>query len=119
MSNFIVPVVLIDDIEPIEGADFIELAKIGEYRSIIRKGMFAKDDKVVYIPEASILPDNLLQAMSLTGKLSGAAKNRVKAKKLKSVLSQGLILGAKPEWNVGDDVQEELGIFKFEQPIPE
>lgn len=119
MSNFIVPVVLIDAIEPIDGADFIELVKIGEYRTVIRKGLFKENDKVVYIPEASLVPDNIIESLGLTGKLSGSAKNRVKAIKLKSTLSQGLIMSAKDEWNVGDDVQEELGIFKWEPPIPE
>jgi len=119
MSNFIVPVVLIDAIEPIDGADFIELVKIGEYRSVVRKGLFKENDKVVYIPEASIVPDNIIESLGLTGKLSGSAKNRVKAIKLKSTLSQGLIMSAKEEWNVGDNMQEELGISKWEPPIPE
>ena len=56
MSTFTVPVVRISAIEPIVDADAIELAVIGDYRSVIRKGQYQRDDLVAYIPEQAILP---------------------------------------------------------------
>lgn len=149
MSEFEVPVVRVAAIEPIEGADRIELAVVGEYRSIVAKGSFKPGDLAVYLPEQAILPDWLIERLNLVGKLSGGQKNRIKAVKMKGVLSQGIlyqvvreqddscdrafgdwfnhfIIGPNSETadgvpcqlyrNVseGDDVQEFLGIKKYD-----
>ena len=121
-------------------ADAIELAQVGDYRSIVKKGDFKTGDLGVYIPEASIVPDWLLEEIGLTGKLAGKKRNRVKAIKLRGILSQGLIYPVDKEyegvytvWNggknkgtrnpettlfVGDDVAEFLDIEKYEPEIP-
>lgn len=78
-------------IEPHPDADALELAIIGDYRSIVRKGQFKTGDVAVYIPEAAVLPDWLIEKLGLVGKLAGPNKNRVKAVKLRGVLSQGLV----------------------------
>jgi len=129
-------------IEPHPNADAIELAKVGEYRSIVRKGQFKTGDLGVYIPEAAIVPDWLIEKMGLTGRLAGKQKNRVKAIKLRGVLSQGLIYETVPGKNdsrwieietengpemlkviEGMDVANHygtnpIGITKWEPPIP-
>jgi RNA ligase (TIGR02306 family) len=105
-------------IEPHPNADSIELAKIGEYRSIVRKGDFKTGDLVVYIPEQSLVPDEILEPIGLKGKLSGLNKNRVKAIKLRGVLSQGIVMKARPEFTEGQDVADILGITKWEPEIP-
>lgn len=91
MSTFEVKVYKLR-IEPHNNADTLELAVVGDYRSIVRKGAFVTGDLGVYIPEASIVPDWLIEKLGLTGKLAGSQKNRVKAMKLRGILSQGLIL---------------------------
>lgn len=91
MSKFEVNVVKIDSIEPIEGADKIELVVIEGYKSIVQKGMFKVGELVAYIPEQSVVPEYILQKMELVGKLRGGKKNVVKAIKLRGVVSQGLI----------------------------
>ena len=96
----------------------IELACIGGYRSVVRKGAFKSGDLVAYLPEAAVLPDSLLEELGLTGKLKGAARNRIGAIKLRGQLSQGICYPAKPEWVLGQDVQEELGIKKWEPEVP-
>ena len=104
-------------IEPHENADTLELACIGDYRCIIKKGMYAEGDTVAYIPEGSIVPDELIVEMGLEGRLAGAKKNRVRAIKLRGVLSQGLVYPM-PEASPGKDVANLLGITKYEPPIP-
>lgn len=96
----------------------IELARVGDYRSITRIGQFKDGDLAAYIPEGSIVPQDLLAEMGLEGKLAGAEKNRVKAIKLRGALSQGLVIPAREGWQEGQDVAEELGITKWEPPIP-
>ena len=120
-------------IEEHPNADALELAVVGDYRSIVRKGQFKTGDLGVYIPEAAIVPDWLLEEMGLTGRLAGKEGNRVKAIKLRGILSQGLVVpaidgvltrnasGADEDTlfvNEGDDVTEFLGITKWEPPIP-
>ncbi len=119
-------------IEPHNNADALELAVVGDYRSIVRKGAFKTGDLGVYIPEAAVLPEWLIVELGLEGRLAGKAKNRVKAVKLRGVLSQGLIVPTFPDaWckavknehhsmavGVGDDLTEWLGITKYEPVIP-
>lgn len=99
-------------------ADAIEIAVIGGYRSVVKKGQFREGDLVAYIPEGAVVPEAILAEMGLTGKLAGSAKNRVKALRLRGQLSQGICYPARPGWEVGQDVQQELGISKYVPPIP-
>lgn len=137
MATFEVKVLKIRAIEPIVGSDFIELAVIGDYRSVVRKDMYQPGNLVAYIPEAAIVPDWLLGTMGLTGKLAGKDKNRVKAAKFRGVLSQGIVYGDSYAsdgdiqqariadsngmfwlWPEGTDITEHLGITKWEPEIP-
>lgn len=117
MSDYIVKVERIT-VEPHDNADVLEIARVGDYRSIVKKGQFKTGDLVAYIPEAGVVPDNILMEMGLEGRLAGSKKNRVKAIKLRGVLSQGLCYPARDGWVEGQDVTEELGIVKWEPPIP-
>jgi RNA ligase (TIGR02306 family) len=105
-------------VEEHPNADSLELGKIGGYYSIIPKGKFVTGDKVVYIPESAVLPENIIEELGLSGKLSGSKSNRVKALKLRGILSQGLVYKSREEWVVGQDVKDILGIIKYEAPIP-
>jgi len=129
-------------IEEHPNADTIELAKVGDYRSIVRKGQFKTGDLGVYVPEAAIVPDWLISELGLEGKLAGKDKNRVKAVKLRGIFSQGLIypvhatqlrdgygysisrpltahqLPMACRVHEGSNVTEFLGITKWEPPIP-
>lgn len=141
MSSFAVPIKRIRAIEPHTNADAIELAVIDGYRSIIKKGEFRQGDLVAYIPEAAILPEWLLKQLQFwdsekgRGKLNGKQGNRVNAIRLRGELSQGLcyplltdssgnhllVTEEVPDGVVvqeGDNVVDELGIIKYEPPIP-
>lgn len=96
----------------------LKVAKIGDFKSLVKDGDFQTGDLVAYIPEDSVVPDSILEEIGLKGKLAGKQKNRVKAIKLQKTLSQGILYPAKSHWKVGDEVSEELGITKWEPPIP-
>jgi RNA ligase (TIGR02306 family) len=117
MSRFAVLVRRIE-VLPHPGADRLELGKVDDYRCVVKKGDFQTGDLVAYIPEASLVPPELLEEMNLTGRLAGPTKKRVKAVKLRGELSQGLVLRARPHWKEGDDVTEELRISKWVPPVP-
>lgn len=135
MSTFAVPIVAIRAIEPIPGADAIELAVVGEYRSVVRKWIHTVGELVAYIPEQAVLQPELLERLDLTGKLAGSQKNRVKAIKLRGCLSQGIVVALDTDLLIdmgfsnasqdqvgipaeGTDVSALLGIVKYEAPVP-
>lgn len=90
MSQFECPVVKVE-IRSHPDAKRIEIAQVEGFQSVVPKGQFKSGDLAVYIPEAAIVPDWMISEMGLIGKLSGPQKNRVKAIKLRGVLSQGLL----------------------------
>lgn len=109
-------------IEEHPDADRLEIAHVLGYRSVVPRGQFQTGDLAAYIPEQAIVPLPLLQEMGLEGRLAGAQKNRVRAQRLRGVLSQGLVYGGKllkgRQWSEGDDCTLLLGIHKYEPPIP-
>ena len=116
-------------VEPHPDADRLELATVGDYKCVVAKGAFRDGELAAYIPEASIVPDDVIAELGLEGRLSGRDKNRVKAVKLRGVVSQGLVYpvtGRRLQaWiddgfdlSAGDDVTEVLGLEKYEPPIP-
>jgi RNA ligase (TIGR02306 family) len=128
-------------IEEHPNADALELARVGDYLAIVGKGQFKTGDLGVYIPEAAIVPDWILEKLNLVGKLAGKERNRVKAMKLRGILSQGLIYPVDrevPEKGItdavlfkaddgkfhhqvitaGENVAGLLAITKYEPPIP-
>jgi len=109
-------------IEVHPNADLLEIGLIDGYQFIVAKGQFQNGDLGVYIPEQAIVPAPLIQQMGLEGKLAGSESNRVKAIRLRGVVSQGLFYRPMTEWPShwveGLDVAQELGIIKWEPPIP-
>lgn len=119
MSSFAVRVVRLRSVEPHPNADRLELAVVGDYRSVVPKGRYAAGDLVAYIPEAAQLPPDLIESLGLTGRLAGKDKDRVRAVRLRGVVSQGICCQARPGWIEGQDVTEELRITKFEPQVPQ
>src|SRR5579875_3726333 len=106
---------------PHPNADRLELGTVDDYHVVIAKGEYQTGDLAVYIPEQAIVPPQIIAELGLEGKLHGADHNRVRAMKLRGELSQGLLYRPAPwpeHWVEGTDVAEELGIVKWEPPIP-
>lgn len=116
----------IDAIGPIEGADAIEVATVGGWKVVVKKGEFKVGDRAVYCEIDSWIPTELAPFLS-KGKepreFEGIKGERLKTIRLRGQLSQGLLLNldmAIPQTNsfvVGDDVSELLNIVKWEMPI--
>lgn len=123
MAEFVANVVRVG-IEEHPNADVLEIGKVNEVTVIVPKGKYRTGDLAAYIPEAAVVPDDVLELLGLVGKLAGKKKNRVKAIKLRGVVSGGLLhpLGvgrlADVDLAEGDDVTELLGLAKYEPPIP-
>lgn len=107
-------VVTIDDVMAIDGADNIELAKVGGWRVIVRKNEYKKNDKAIFVEIDSLLPE------AEWSEFLRPKKFRVKTYALNKfhVISQGLILPmsilpSNKNYEVGDDVSKVLGITYY------
>ena len=111
-------------IEPHPNADRLELAAVGGYRCVVAKGQFADGELAAYIPEGAICPRWLIAHLDLVDKLAGNNRNRVKAVRLRGVLSEGLLYPLRDGRicgklvSEGEDVTKLLGLEKYEPPIP-
>ena len=117
MSEFHVIVVELGKIGKHPNADTLSITQVmGGYPCIIRTGEFQPGDKAVYVPVDSLVP---LKDPRFTFLSDRADKEyqRVKAKKLRGIFSMGLLTKADPSWEVGQNVQEALGILKWEPEI--
>jgi RNA ligase (TIGR02306 family) len=134
MSEFKVFLHKITEVLPHPNADRLDIIPVRGYQCISGKGNFQVGDYAFYIPEQSIVPDNIIVDLNLQGMLSGSQKNRVKAIKLRKELSQGLLyplLTAVPHLGRAEailqnhtidgepaDYSEMLGIKKHEPNVP-
>lgn len=141
MSSFQCNILQIDDVQNHPNADRLTLNRVKGYTCISAKlddgsWRYQKGDFVIYIPEAAVLPEWLLKRMDFwkdgKGTLNGSRGDRVKAIKLRNVVSQGILFPVKKTDNglfidangetisvsPNEDVSEKLGINKYEPPIP-
>ena len=116
----------IDEIRPIPDADAIEAAVIGGWVVVIRKGEFAVGDFAIYCELDSWIPHTIAPFLSKGHEprtFEGIVGERLRTVKLRGVCSQGLLLplsvvDSDIELTEGTDVSENLGIVKWDAPIP-
>jgi RNA ligase (TIGR02306 family) len=122
----------IKEINPIEGADAIELAVVDGWQVVVAKNVGHQvGDLVVYCEIDSFLPiepEFEFLRKSSYKKMGDQEGFRLKTIKLRGQISQGLILpysvipiaqfATAADLPEGMDVSEMLGIVKYEPPIP-
>ena len=116
------------DIQPIEGADAIEVATVNAWQVVVKKGEFSIGDLVVYFEIDSWMPITLAPFLS-KGKEPRIYENipgeRLRTVRLRGQVSQGLILPLADLVNApgefvceeGADVTSNLGIVKYDPPV--
>jgi RNA ligase (TIGR02306 family) len=119
----------IADIQPIEGADAIEIAVVDGWKVVAKKGEFKVGNLAVYIEIDSWVPNELAPFLSKgqePREYGGVKGERLRTVKLRGQISQGLLLSLEsvgitvlhPKYEVGMDLTELFGIQKWEAPIP-
>lgn len=116
----------ISALNPIEGADRIEVATIDGWNVVVNKGIHTVGELIVYFEIDSLLPIRgefeFLRKSSYIKLNDGTEGFRLKTIRLRGQVSQGLVtpLSVLPtgNWNIGDDVTDVLGVIKYEAPIP-
>jgi RNA ligase (TIGR02306 family) len=117
-QNSVCYVATINEIKPIEGADNIELAIVGGWNAITKKGEYKANDLIIVATTDAVIPQDLSDKMEVTNYLRKG--QRVRTVKLRGVYSECLLIPYKFTRIVhkdGDDLMEELGIFKYEPPV--
>ncbi len=120
MSEFRVPVVKIGKVGKHPNADSLSITQIDGCPVIFRTEDFREGDLAIYIPVEAVVPETV-PGTEFLGK-----HRRIKAMKLRGVFSMGLLLPLVHDQlpivsmvgNVGDNVAAELGITKYEEPLP-
>ena len=128
----------ISDIQPIEGADAIEVATVDGWKVVTKKGDFIVGDTAIYLEIDSWVPTEIAPFLTKDGhypkEYNGVKGERLKTVKLRGQISQGLLLHyheypavfsafhktrlINPDNpNAPFDVTELLGIQKWEAPI--
>lgn len=119
----------IDNLLPIEGADLIECAVVGGWEVVVKKGEFSIGDLATYFEVDSWIPYELAPFLAKEKdprEYEGVKGERLKTIRLRKQLSQGLLLPIEncfPDQDFSQftedlDVTEQLGIIKWERPIP-
>jgi RNA ligase (TIGR02306 family) len=120
MNRKLASIQIIEKLEPIAGADFIEKATILGWSTVVKKGEFEEGNLCVFFEIDSVLPSDAEWAQFMEH-----GGFRVRTKKLRGVLSQGLALPitAFPQYednallgylNEGDDLTAWLGVTHYE-----
>ena len=124
----------IKEILPIEGADNICIAKIDGWQCVVKRGEHIAGNFVIYCEVDSFLPIRpefeFLRKSCYKKMQDGTEGFRIRTIKLKNALSQGIAfptslysMFSKTHEELGDeiigmDISDELGIVKYEPPIP-
>ena len=111
MSTHSVDVLACPPIEKHPNADTLGLIRIGGYTAAVRLGEFQEGDLIAYIEPDYVVPDTD-QFAFLRGNL------RIRAKRLRGVWSQGLVIPAPAGTNAGDNCMDLLGICRYNPPEP-
>jgi len=122
----------IDKITLHPNADRLEIAQIGGWHSVIRKGEFKEGDLAIYCEIDSWMPQELAPFLikDEAKEFNGVRGVRLKSARIRGVLSQGMILpitvinprmdelGEHLDHAEGFDCSELLNIQKWEPPAP-
>lgn len=144
MAEMSTPMVEITKIEDHPNADRLDITHVLGYQCVVAKGNWSEGNRGLYIPEGALVPDWLLKKYKFwdedknKGMLAGKQGNRVKAIRLRGVVSQGIILPLiripyvdhfhlEVDDNIRLTIAEDadfsevarlLGIEKYDPPIP-
>ena len=114
MSEFHCVVVKIENVEKHPNADSLSIFNVhGGYPCIFRTTDFNEGDLAAYIPVDAIVNLKDSRFAFLSDRVDKEFQ-RIKAKRLRGIFSMGLLIKADPSWELGQNVQEILGITKYE-----
>lgn len=117
MSEFRVEVLELPPAKKHENADSLSIVEVFGSPVVIRTESYVPGQKVAYVPVDSVVPleSDLFDFLKDPNKPS-RTHARIKAKKLRGVYSEGMLVPADPAWEIGQNVAALLGVVKYEEP---
>lgn len=95
--------------EPHPNADRLEVVRVYGYTCCVQKGQFKDGELAAYIPPDSVVPDAPEYAFL-------GDHRRIRVKKLRGIISMGLLMPAPLGAKLGDDAAEAMGVTHYEPP---
>jgi RNA ligase (TIGR02306 family) len=124
----LVTIEIIQEVKPIAGADMIEAVRVRDWWVVSKKGEFPVGAVCCFYEIDSFLPDRPEYEFLRRGKtlkrmvVDGQVREGIvlKSIRLRGQLSQGLVMRLPVGLTgvVGDDISEQLGVIKYEIPLP-
>jgi RNA ligase (TIGR02306 family) len=106
-------------LEPHPNADALSIVRVGGYTVVARTADWQGIEKAVYVPPDSLIDPNKPDFAFLANKDNPTAKVHIKARKLRGVISMGLLVPAPSDAQIGDDYAEKMGIEHYEHVVNE
>lgn len=127
MSNLIVEICKIENVQRHNNSDNLDLAQIKGWQVVIKRNEYKDGDKVIFVPPDSLIPYDLAKKLNVVNYLSIVKSNpevlKVKAVRLRNEPSYGLLINPSnvglEALDVGESVSEILSITKWEPPTKE
>lgn len=119
-------IVTVDSTSPIKKADFVELAHIGGWQCVVKKGDFQPGDKAIYVEIDALLPITEPAFAFLSERKEGlktfddVVYSRIRSIKLRGELSQGLLIPVPAQFKsepVGTNLTNRMNVRKWEEVI--
>lgn len=104
----IVPVVL----QPHPNADTLSIVTVFGYTVVVRTADWAGHSLGAYIPPDSVVDAARPEFAFLQG------KERIRVRKFRGIMSQGLLVAAPPGAQLGENVADALGVTHYDPPPP-
>lgn len=105
------------NLEPIPGADKVALARVFGYSCVTAKDQWGGGRLGAYLPPDSLVDVSRPEFAFLTRDAKADGKARIRAKRLRGVLSFGLLVPAPEGSKVGDDVTAALGVEHYDPQV--
>ena len=111
-STHKVEVIKIENITKHPNADRLQVVQVFGYTCCVGVGQFDRGQLAAYIPPDSVVDSTRPEFAFLAG------HERIKVKKLRGIVSMGLLIPAPPGSNIGDDVADYFGVTHYEPRLP-
>lgn len=118
MSEHRVNIIEIASVLPHGNAERLEIIPVNGWQAVVKKGDFKPGDRAIYIEPDYTVPTARPEFSFLAKE--GRDRHRLKAIRLRGVLSYGLLLpvpGELSERETGANVMADLGIERYEPPV--
>ena len=112
MSTHEIPVIRINELQKHPNADTLSIVNVYGWNVCIRTSDFNIGDLAVYIPPDYVVPTTRPEFSFLED------KTRIKVRKLRGIISQGLLIKADPSLKEGENALDFYGITRYEPPEP-